>query len=212
MLAIWILSVFYFALAAPVPVAVGEKLEARSNAVSAFKDEKVVGEKRYDNPWDNGDNGHHAEQSDEDPPEYYDEPYFPEHQQDNYADSDSDGSGDSTASVDGSHSDDSSDDDDDDANNDDNDNNDNAHNDDDDAEVVDAEPDNDSGDEHDSDSSTGYDGDYENDDEMMHETPEHPEHMTTMTYFEKLLDPVMHRARNFGFGAVGSQRGVTGNR
>jgi hypothetical protein len=43
MLAIWILSVFYFTLAAPVPV--GEALEVRSNAVGAVKDEIVVSEK-----------------------------------------------------------------------------------------------------------------------------------------------------------------------
>jgi hypothetical protein len=45
-LAIWILSVFYFVLAAPVPV--GEALEVRFNAAGALKDEIVVSEKRMD--------------------------------------------------------------------------------------------------------------------------------------------------------------------
>ena len=47
-LAFWILSAFYFALAAPV--AVGEMLEMRSNAVDAFMREIAMREKRMDNP------------------------------------------------------------------------------------------------------------------------------------------------------------------
>jgi hypothetical protein len=187
MLAIYIFSVLYFALAAPV--AVREKLEVRSNAPDAFKDEIVVREKRYDSADDDSDHPFALESDarSRDPPSLQDTPYdgfnsnldTDTNYNSDTSDDDSDDSGDEhEVNPDG--------DDDDDKNNE----NDNAD--------ADTDTNNDSEDERDN--STGYEGDYENDDERL---PETPEHMTTMAYAEELLDPFMHRPRSSGSGRCG---------
>jgi hypothetical protein len=186
MLAVWILSVFYFALAAPV-LAVREKLEVRSNAVDAFKDEIVVWEKRSKSPFaklDDADATSEDEQNNDANMEY-DASDSDSSSNDDAFDSDSSSSGDYQ---------------------------DNVSEDDDDGGYPDSDDYQDNVSE---DGSGGYpdSDDYqdnvsEDDDERL---PETPEHMTTMTDVEQLLDPLMHRPRNSGFGAVGSQRGVAEN-
>jgi hypothetical protein len=165
MLAIWILSVFYFALAAPV--AVKEKTELRSDAVDVFKDVIVVWEKRWDSPA-------------EDPMSEVEDPTSEDEQNNDssgqYDASDSD----NVAAVDGSDSNDS----DDDGDGDNYDYEDNVSEDNNDNTAI-ADPINDSKDESDRGGDTGYDGDHESDGGRL---PETPEHMGAATYVEELLD------------------------
>ena len=195
------LSVFHFALAAPVAV-----LEVRSNAVDAPKDEIAAWEKRMDsNPGvdsktdaDDMDTDHPFDsESDARSPErfYNDLPYD---KPNSNLDSDSNYNSDSYSS--------------------------NSHNTDTD---TDADTGNDSDDpdynENDDNDNSGYDterddgngnleGGYEGDDERMAENtslgPEsgHPATPELMTDVEKLLDPLRFRPRNSGSGAVSTPK------
>jgi hypothetical protein len=177
MLAIWILSVFYFALAAPV--AVGEKIELRSDAVDAFKDVIVVREKRWDSRAD-------------DPMSEDGYPMSEDAQNDDDDMSDDEQNNDNSMPDAASDSDSDSDD---------SDGDDNSHNYED--NVSDNENDNDntsspdpvSDSEDESDrggGGGGYEGDYESDGEKL---PEIPEHMTVATYVEEVLGRLRPRRR-----------------
>jgi hypothetical protein len=191
MLAIWILSVFYFALAAPV--AVRETLEVRFDAVDAPKDELAVWDEQMDpnqasdsvSQIDTGSNPSEVDSDARSPaPPWNDLPYDvfnsnldsdTEVESDNH--NHNDNVGHNAAEGDGNDSD--------------------NHN-------ANANADADAGHDSHRDDDNGYDGDDEKLTEA--ETPE------LMTDVEELLGPLMHRPRNSGSGAVGSERGVSGNR
>jgi hypothetical protein len=209
LLAICILSVFYFALAAPVPV--GEALEVRSNAVGALKDEKVVWEKRMSSNGEGQNAGNRDPwwyESDARSPDtwYNDDPYDSpntgldsdtNYDSDSGSDDDDGGGGDdSSGDGDGGNGNDSSDDD--------------SDNDDDDDDAgAEAEADEDDS----GNGNSGYDGDEDGEmaeTDMVEKGMAETDSPELMTYIENVLGPLMHRPRNSGSGAVSSQRGVAG--
>jgi hypothetical protein len=184
MLAVWILSVFYFALAAPVPV--GEALEVRSNTVGALKDEIVVSEKRTDD--DDSDSENDLDSLPDSGYENDDE----DHNDDGGggggdSDDDGGGGGDSDGAEGVYYEEDSQEDDNNDADND-----------------LDSLPDsgyeNDADDDNDNDNDddgngSDNDNDNDNDDGISEERETSGETSELMTYGKKLIG-LMHTARN----------------